>query len=164
MDYRIVEKPSFSVVGKALRVGTKDGENMRRIPQFWAECHDDGTNQRLWGIALNGSVLGNVMLGISMDFAPDMSEFTYMIGAEGTAADAVDGLEERSIPALSWAVFKADGAMPEAIQNAWSGIWSEFLPKEPYAHADGPDMELYPPGDPMSADYVSEVWVPVVRK
>lgn len=34
MDYRIVDKPAFKVIGKGIRVSTKDGENIKQIPEF----------------------------------------------------------------------------------------------------------------------------------
>ena len=162
MDYRVVEKPAFKVVGTALRVSTKNGENQRRIPQFWDECLHDGSHDKLQALAARGGMFGDATLGICMDFAADMQEFTYMIGA-ATNGDAADGMTEKTIPAATWAVFEARGSMPEAIQNVWGGIWSEFFKAGEYKHGDGPDVEVYPAGDPTQPDYRSEVWVPVVQ-
>jgi AraC family transcriptional regulator len=164
MDYRIVEKPAFPVVGKALRVGTKDGENLRRIPQFWDECLKDGSHDRLAALAGREGILGDVTLGICTDFAPNMEEFTYMIAAEKPDGATLEGMVEKTVPAASWAVFEAAGPLPEAIQTAWSRIWSEFFPTAPFKHGDGPELELYPRGNPHSADYKMEVWIPVVDK
>jgi AraC family transcriptional regulator len=164
MNYTITEKPSFKVAGKALRVSTKDGENMRRIPQFWDECHADGTHDRLVALAVRGAVLGDVTLGICADFAANMEEFTYMIAAESTETEVPDGLVERAVPALTWAVFTASGPMPDAIQNLWGQIWSDFFPAGQFTHGDGPDLELYPSSDPSSPDYTFQVWVPVVKQ
>jgi AraC family transcriptional regulator len=33
MDYRIVEKESFVIIGKSIQVSCKDGENFRQIPE-----------------------------------------------------------------------------------------------------------------------------------
>jgi AraC family transcriptional regulator len=162
MDYRIVDKPVFNVVGKAIRVATKDGENFRLIPQFWEQCQKDGTLGQLGKLAGAGS-LGDVTLGICADFAPNMEEFTYMIAAENSGDSVPDGCAERTIPAAAWAVFESVGAMPDAIQNAWGKIWGEFFAAGEYVHGAAPDLEVYPPGDPMSADYRCEVWVPVVK-
>lgn len=162
MDYRIVEKPAFRVVGKALRVSTKDGENLRRIPQFWEECHRDGSHEQLAALAAQGRALGDVTLGICTDFAPNMEEFTYLIAAEGPQGAVPDGLVEKTIPATTWAVFEATGPMPDAIQTVWGRIWSEFFPAKQFQHGDGPDLELYPRGDATQPEYRSEVWIPVV--
>jgi AraC family transcriptional regulator len=164
MEHQIVDKPAFKVIGKALRVTTKDGENFRRIPQFWQECVSDGTVGRLVEVASTSDALPNVTLGICADFADDMSEFTYVIAAAGAPTPHPDDWIEKAIPAATWAVFEATGAMPDSIQAVWIGIWSEFFTSSSYRHGDGPDVEIYPPGDPMAPDYRSEVWVPVVHK
>lgn len=164
MEYRITEKPAFSVVGKSIRVSIKDGENMRLIPQFWDTCLKDGTHDKLVSIGEKGVTLGNVTLGICKDFAEDMSTFTYLIAAENSGDGVPDSMEETAIPAAAWAVFEAKGTLPESIQNAWGQIWSEFFPTSPYKHGNGPDLELYPRGNPHYADYVCEIWIPVVKK
>jgi AraC family transcriptional regulator len=177
MNYQIVEKPSFHVVGKALRVSTKGGENMRRIPEFWQECVADGTVGRLVEMASRSETLPSVTLGICADFSEDMSEFTYIVsaqseptpnpslkGREPDSNDPANGWMDKTISAATWAVFEATGAMPDSIQAVWSDIWSDFLPSSPYRHADGPDIEVYPAGDPMQPDYRFEVWVPVETK
>jgi len=162
MDYRVVEKPSFKVVGKAMRVTTKDGENLRRIPEFWLECLRDGSHDKIEALGAKGVVLGPVTLGICLDFSSNMEEFTYMIAAESSDGSVPDGLIEREIPAATWAAFEGKGAMPDSIQTVWGGIWSDFFPSGQYKHGNAPDLELYPPGDPRDADYRFEVWVPVI--
>jgi AraC family transcriptional regulator len=164
MDYKIIDKPAFTIIGNGLRVSTKDGENMRAIPQFW-DCMTDGTFGRLQALKTDAGVLGEVMLGVCTDFASDMSAFTYLIAVEavpGTSAAA--DLVVRDVQALTWAVFDGKGAMPEAIQNVWGTVMGEFLPSGEYAHGPGPDLELYPEGDPDDPGYVFQVWVPVIKK
>ncbi|MCM3377493.1 regulator [Bacillus licheniformis] len=39
MDYKIVEKEPFQVIGKALEVTVKDGQNKKDIPAFWNELN-----------------------------------------------------------------------------------------------------------------------------
>lgn len=78
MDYKIVNREGFSVIGKMFRVSCKDGENFRRIPEFWKEWHADGTIERL------GTLYpGKDVLGICMDMDHDSEELTYGIGVEG---------------------------------------------------------------------------------
>lgn len=164
MDYQIVEKPSFRIVGRPLRVSTKDGENMRAIPDFWQECVANGTLGQLAALAEKSGVFAGDMLGACTDFASDMSEFTYLIAAESPTAKVPDSMVELVAPASTWAVFQAKGAVPDSIQSAWGYIMSEFLPSGEYAHAAGPDLEVYPPGDPMQPSYQCSIWVPVNKK
>jgi len=162
MNYKIVEKPEFKVAGKSIRVPTKDGQNMVLIPEFWQTCMQDGTVPKLAGLASNGAVVKDALLGICMDFSANMDEFTYMVAVDTSTTP--DGMVERTIPSATWAVFEAKGPMPDAIQNVWAAIWSQFFAVEPYAHAAAPDLEIYPEGDVTDPGYISEVWVPVVSK
>ena len=162
MDYRTIEKPAFPVAGKSIRVITEGGQNFSQIPEFWTTCVQDGTLTNLLSLAVPNALPPGTTLGICSDFTENMEEFTYMIAVE--TPDSPEGLAESTVPALTFAAFTSVGPMPEAIQNVWINIFSEFFPSEPYVHASGPDLEIYPPGNPMASDYTCEVWVPVVPK
>jgi AraC family transcriptional regulator len=54
--------------------------------------------------------------------------------------------------------------MPNAILAAWQKIFSEILPASGLAHAGTPELEVYYPGDTGTADYRSEVWIPVIKQ
>lgn len=47
MDYRIVEKEAFQVVGKSRIISTKDGINFKQVPEFWQDSMKDKTEERL---------------------------------------------------------------------------------------------------------------------
>jgi len=143
-------------------VPTKEGENLVLIPKFWDESVKDGTVSKLASMSPKAEVIKDAVLGICMDFSENMDEFSYMIAVDGH--EKPGGMIERSIPAATWAVFEAKGPMPEAIQNVWAAIWSQFFAVEPYAHGPAPDLEIYPNGDVTNPEYISEVWVPVVSK
>ncbi|BDI29497.1 AraC family transcriptional regulator [Capsulimonas corticalis] len=165
MDYRMVEKPGFQVMGKAQRVSTRDGENMKAIPEFWSRTMQEGDVKRLAELTSAGGVVGDAILGVCTEFQYDQQEFTYLIAVEAGAAPPPDGCVVKEIPAATWAVFESVGAMPDAIQKVWGRIFSEFFPSTGFEHAEGgPELEVYPPGDVSSDDYRCEVWVPVVKK
>jgi AraC family transcriptional regulator len=159
MQPRFVESAGFDIVGKEIRVSMKDGENFRVIPEFWQRSVGDGTVGTLCGLPGGDGTI----LGVCADFDTGMNEFTYAIATKSTAAPP-DGFVGRAIPAATWAVFEAAGALPDSIQNVWKTIMSEFFEVGEYVHAPAPDLEVYPPGNPMASDYRCEVWVPVVRK
>jgi hypothetical protein len=68
------------------------------------------------------------------------------------------------ISARTWAIFKCKGAMPDAIQDLWHRIYSEFFPTSDYVPKNEMDFEAYPDGDMSSSDYESEIWVAVEKK
>lgn len=159
MNYRIVEKESFTVAGKALEVDTRDGNNFKMIPPFWKENRQNGTCQKLCGMGLN-----NGLLGVCVDMDHEKEKFVYMIGTEVSKETGAPGLVKREIPAATWAVFTSVGPMPGAIQDVWNRIFQEWFPSTNYEHAGIAELEVYPPGDPSAEDYQCEVWVAVVKK
>jgi AraC family transcriptional regulator len=158
MDYKIMDKDAFEVIGKSIQVTTKDGENFRRIPEFWQQCHSDGTTGGL--LSLGGD---HDLLGICLDMEHSKEQFTYMIAVEHTAPGPENGLTVRTVPASTWAVFASIGPMPGAIQDVWKRIFQEWFPATGYEHTGGPELEVYPQGNAGSDDYRCEVWIPVVK-
>ena len=159
MDYKIVEKEAFAIVGKSIKVTTKNKQNLKLIPEFWTECCQKGICCEL---STNAGELG--LLGVCMNFCPEDEELTYMVGVEKPQSKALTGFEEKEIPASTWAVFESVGPMPHAIQQVWDRIFSEWFPATGYEHSGGPEMEVYPPGDNAAEDYRCEVWIPIIKK
>jgi AraC family transcriptional regulator len=159
MDYRIMKKDAFRVVGKALRVRTDDGQNFTKIPEFWTECNADGTADRLMALSDDGSCLG-----ICAEFNAEMNEFSYLVAVPSTACAVPEGCRELAIPAQTWAVFDAVGRLPQSIQTVTTKIFSEWFPASHFEHADAPELEVYLPGDMDDDNYRCEVWMPVVKK
>jgi AraC family transcriptional regulator len=159
MDYRIVQKEAFKVIGKVFKVSTKEGEELREIPELWAKCNSDGICEKICLIDNRQN-----MLGICMDFEHDKKQFSYMIAIEDVNNLKDTGFETREIPAGAWAVFTSVGPMPHAIQKVWERAFQEWLPATDFKHADAPELEVYFPGDPSAQDYKCEVWIPIVKK
>lgn len=159
MDHQIIRKPKFLVAGKSICVSTWNGENQKQIPAFWQKCTEDGTLDRI--ISLNPE--GN-LLGVMADYNEVKGELTYFIAIEVSSKDNIMGMQSITIPASEWAVFSSVGPIPNSIQELFARIFSEWLPASIYLHGNAPELEVYLPGDPTSPDYVSEVWIPVVKK
>lgn len=159
MDYKIVEKEAFTVIGKSIRTTTIGGENNRKIATFWDESNRNGFTDKL---AKNCGSLG--IIGICMDFDKQQENLTYLIGAEKNIEQTPSDWEMRQIPSAAWAVFPVYGAMPDAMPRVWERIFSEWFPGTGYEHAGGPELEVYPSkDDPSSEDYYSEIWIPIKK-
>ena len=158
MDYRIVQKDAFKVVGIKEWTTIKEGENSVSIPKFWQNTSKEKFMQI--GSLANTEITG--ILGVCGQ-GDEQSGFYYWIAA-ATTKDCPPDLEELQIPASTWAVFEAVGPMPKAIQDVWWRIFSEWFPNSGYEHADSPDFEWYADGDNSAEDYRSEVWIPEVKK
>ncbi len=159
MEYKIEEKAGYRVVGKALRVSNRDGENTRRIPEFWQECNQTGVSDQI--AQLNPTA---PLLGVCMEYSSEQDQWTYLIAVETKDAPVPEGMVEKHIPAATWAVFESVGPMPNAIQEVWNRIFSEWVPATGYEIADAPQLEVYPPGSGNSEDYRCEVHIPIVKE
>jgi AraC family transcriptional regulator len=106
VDYQIVEKEAFMVVGKSVQVTSQDNAHSRLIPKFWDECHQDGTITKLGSIGKDDDVLGIMM-----------NMHTYMIACKADLSSCEEGFTFNTIPASSGAIFTSVGPLPGAIQN-----------------------------------------------
>ena len=157
MNYKIVDKGSFTVVGKQRRITMVDGENFIQVSKFWDDCMKDGSYQ--W-ISSKAGKLG--VLGIFKDFGKN--EFNYIVGVEEIKDTLPKGYVSATIPAATWAVFESVGALPEALVDIIRRVYSEWFPATGYQHdCCTPGLEVYPEGDKHSPDYRCEYWVPVKK-
>jgi AraC family transcriptional regulator len=157
MNYKFVEKDAFTVVGKKIPVTCVNGENFKIIPEFCHQCSVDGTYDRLGKMCVDDMGI----MGICASF--DKDHFDYYSAVTHRDGKIPEGMETLEIPKLTWAVFEAVGPIPDAIQDTWKRIFSEWFPSSGYEHAEGPELEVYERGDMSKPDYKSYVWIPVTR-
>lgn len=157
MKYNVIEKEPFQIVGIKQEFSCVDWEQSIEISKMWGKANTDGTCELLSKLN-NGQVKG--MLGICIGEQGEQS-IDYWIATESNA-EAPEGFLSMVIPASKWVVFEIHGPMPDAMQNGWKQIFSEWFPTSGYEHAGLPELEVYPDHDnPTSPDYYSEIWVPV---
>ncbi|MCT8977849.1 AraC family transcriptional regulator [Clostridium sp. CX1] len=156
MNYKIVEKGSFKVVGKQKRMTMSGEENFKQVPKFWYDCMADGSYD--WLTSKAGK-LG--VLGVSKDFDKFTDEFNYMIAVEEIKDPLPKGYISATIPAATWAVFESVGPVPESLHELLRRIYSEWMPSTGYQHDCAPDIDVFPIGDMSSPDYRCELWIPV---
>lgn len=162
MDYKIIEKQSFKVVEKVEKHKISDSQNQNTIPEFWSRAHKEGIVATLLNLTSDRSNIFGICYGGELT---DEKTFDYAIGVKYDGSkDVPEGYRISEIPARTWAVFKVSGVMPDAIQKLWHDICAEFFPASEYQPTYEMDIEAYPAGDMTSADYTSEIWVPVIRK
>lgn len=158
LNYKLIEKEAFTVVGRKIKVSTKDGKNFEIVPKFCSDCQKDGTCETLGRMVTDD--MG--VMGICANFKNE--EFDYYMAVTCADGKIPAGMETLLIPKHTWAVFESVGPMPDAIQDVWKRIFSEWFPASEFEHADGPELEVYEPGDMSKPDYKSYVWIPVVKK
>ncbi|KGP73737.1 AraC family transcriptional regulator [Pontibacillus yanchengensis] len=158
MQYEIVEKEAFQVVGMKQEVSCVGGQNHIEIPKMWDEVNAEGTDKSLFQLN-NGEVKG--VLGVCVDKGNEKPNYIDYWIATAHEGDVPEGYEALEVPASKWAVFEVHGPMPDAMQKVWKQIVSEWFPSSGYQHAGTPDLEVYSEEDPASPDLYSEVWIPV---
>ncbi len=162
MNYRIIEKEPFYVLEKVETHTIIDDANKNTIPGFWTRAKADGTIEKLEAAMVPEE---NVVFGICYgNSASDNKTFEYSIAAHCDKSCPVpDGMRKTEISGGLWAVFECTGAMPDAIQNEWHKIITEFFPSSDYEPTYEMDIEEYPDGDMSADDYKSRIWVKIKK-
>ena len=162
MDYKIIEKDAFDVIEKVETHTVENSENTKSIPDFWTRSHNDGTIKKLLDTAADSTYIFGICYGNNQKAA---KTFDYSIAAMCNKNTVVpEGFRKNTIPARTWVVFECKGAMPKAIQDLWHKIVTEFFPVSGYQPTYEMDIEAYTEGNMNSPDYLSEIWVPVIKK
>lgn len=155
MNYRILKKDEMHIIGFKKWFSTENDSQMTEIPKMWDSVTDE-LREQITALSNNEGVVG---------LCADMYNggFDYWIGCMSDK-ECPENLEEMTIPASSWAVFEVIGSMrplPNAMQDIWKRIYSEWLPNSGYKHAMLPEIEYYSAGDMLADDYRSEIWIPI---
>jgi AraC family transcriptional regulator len=164
MDYRIIEKQSFNIVGKGRQFSNEQGKSFIELPQFWTEFKKDKSWDTLMKFTAGepGAVTGAGSLGICT-MENDM-KFFYAIGVEKGSKAALKGFEIIHIPAATWAIFDSYGPVTPSIQAVIKKIFSEWFPSTGYEHDNISELQVYLPGDMQGRDYHCQVWIPIIKK
>ena len=157
MDYRIEKKNEFTVIANAKTFAYENGKEL--IPQFWQEHYSSDKVKTVCG-----------EFGINIDEKMGEDTFEYLIADIYKGQTIPDGLVLRKSPSFDWAIFSCKGAMPTALQDVTTKIFTEWLPVfNEYEFAAGYCVEMY--DDPkkykngiLDENYYSEVWIPGRRK
>lgn len=155
MNYRIVRKEAFRIVGIASPLAKELEKNFERVPQMWKKAHVEGTIPKLLEM-MDEHMPG--ILGVST--CNNGEVWKYYIAVASTT-DIPDGMDEYTVPAFTWAIFSGEGA-GTSIQDLERRIVTDWLPTSGYEYADGPDIEVYLNANQKNMKY--EVWIPVVKK
>jgi len=156
MDYRIVEKEGFRVVGVRTNLSGDMEENSKIITPFWEQTINSGQTKQI------GDMMNNEPVGLLAVTTPDESGkgFYHYICAS-TDKPVPEGMFEVNMPKHTWAIFSGSGH-PSSIGELHKRIYSEWQPTSGYEWAAMIDVEVYLNDDPVNMKY--EVWMPVLKK
>jgi len=165
MDYRIETVEAFRLICRKKQIPSRAELTEAVISPFWRECTTDGTIEALCRYIPEPNIFGDRIVGASFGRDAADAEFPYAIGAPYNGAPVTDaGLTVEDIPAHTYVVFPCTGRMPEALQNLYQKVCSEFFPASEYQPCGGTDFEAYPSADVDDPNYTCEIWVAVEKK
>ncbi len=163
MDYKIMKKEPFKIVGVKKRVPIQfEGENEEILKL--ARSISPEQREKLNNYA---NVEPYQVVNASYNFEGDMQEeqgsLDHMIGVLTTKEVDEGEFEVVEVPALNWAIFSSKGEFPKVMQDTWAKIASEWLPSSDYELVEAPNISFT--GDLSDRSNVySEIWYAVKKK
>ena len=162
MNYQIEQWPAFKVMGILNKIKTSTAFEV--IPEIWENAWKNGLIKRF--IENFPDYRPSGFLGIAAGGQwGDSEEMNYIIAvtshvdvAECKHIPALEGMQEFSYPAATWAIFEANGELPDATQKVYKQFYTEWLPNSGYELADMPVIECY------MQENQQEVWIAVIKK
>ncbi|MFC9241056.1 GyrI-like domain-containing protein [Streptomyces decoyicus] len=160
MQYKVVEKDEFRVVGRKARVPlVHEGVNpaiaafIREIGKETLERIESLSDQEPEGIiSVSDNLDGSRAEGTELD---------YYHGVVTRAAVPED-MDALTVPAGTWAVFESSGPFPQTLQYLWRDVFTQWFPSNPYQSRPGPEI-LRTRLSPDAAQADAELWIPVER-
>ena len=162
MNYKIVEQDAIDIIERPEVQKRDDAVSIPSIQEYWARAHRSGMVRKLFDLSPDKSKIFGICYG-NLSTTPGFFEYAIAAAAD-KSTPLPEGFRRSRLPARTWAVFECRGPIPDAMQEMWEMIVSEFFPTSGYQPTYEMDVEAYPPGDRSRADYCSEIWVPVIKK
>ncbi|MFI5835036.1 GyrI-like domain-containing protein [Micromonospora sp. NPDC051300] len=160
MDYRIVTKDAFRLVGVKARVPLVHEGMNPHIVAFLKGLEPE-TVRRIEALSDQEP---HGIVNVSDDLAGDRAEGTELDYWHGvvTGAQVPDGLDGLPVEAGDWAVFRSSGAFPQALQHLWRDVFTQWFPSNPYETRPGPEISQVRIAEG-GATADAELWIPVRR-
>jgi AraC family transcriptional regulator len=163
MNYRIVEKEAFRIVGIMKRVPIVFHGVNPDIADMWQSLNE----QMIAELKSLSNVEPLGLIQASTNFSEgrmeEKGELDHYIGV-ATTKECPEHLTQLEVPASTWAVFESVGPFPDTLQQVWGRIYSEWFPSSHYELAYGPEILWNESKDVTSPTFRSEIWIPVKKK
>ncbi|MED1559691.1 AraC family transcriptional regulator [Bacillus paramycoides] len=163
MNYRIEEKDPFRIIGIQKRVPIVFTGVNEEIASMWKSLDSQSieTLKSLSNIEPTGIISAST--NFSERRMEEKGELDHYIGV-ATTKDCPEQFKQLEVATSTWAIFEAIGPFPDALQNVWGRIYSEWFPSSNYELAEGPEILWNEQKDISSPNFKSEIWIPVLKK
>ncbi|MDG9713052.1 AraC family transcriptional regulator [Streptomyces sp. DH10] len=177
MQYRVVDRPAFTVAGFKTRVPLVHSGPNQAIIDFVRGLGKQALEQlgKLSDQEPHGIVAVCDDLDPSRAEGTELDYYQAVITAASTPSDVPSdgpsdgpsdfpaGVTTLPVPSGTWAVFTTTGPAPQAIQELWRDVFTEWFPSNPYRSRPGPEiLRTDLSADGTKAD--AELWLPVERE
>ncbi|MFF9806302.1 helix-turn-helix domain-containing protein [Streptomyces coeruleorubidus] len=165
MHYRVVDRPAFSVMGFKARVPLIHSGPNQAIIDFVRGLDKSAVDQleKLSDQEPRGPVAVCDDLDPSRAEGTELDYYHGVITSAPASSAAPEGTTALPVAPGTWAVFTTSGPAPQAIQELWRDVFTEWFPSNPYRTRPGPEIlrtHLSPDGREADA----ELWLPVERE
>jgi AraC family transcriptional regulator len=162
MDYRIVHKGEFSIVGFKKRITLQFEGINSQIDNITAKLTPEIITE-LKGLC---DIEPEGILNASVNFEDQTLEGTELdqYVCVATTKPAPDGYDVLRVEESYWAVFTVIGAFPKAVQDTWARIYAEWLTSSDFLLTDAPSLLWFENTDLTKPDCKNEIWIPVAKR
>lgn len=134
-SHEVIQKPAILVIGIDCRTSNAPEAGPQDIPKLW---------DRFYGEDIIGQIpnkTSNEVIALYCDYEGDYTQpYSVVIGCPVCSIDIIpEGMVAKTIPASSYAVFRATGEHPKALIETWGNIWKQPSLERTYTS----DFELY---------------------
>ncbi|MHB1151187.1 MAG: AraC family transcriptional regulator [Eubacteriales bacterium] len=165
LNYRIVEKSAFNIIGKSGKIPLVYNGPNTGIADVW------GKHKREDLLTLVGysDMEPKGILNVYANFEDKTTEGTELDFYVGIASDKpmperwISRFEVLKVEASEWVVFTSVGTYPDTVKEIWSKIYPEWFPSSGYEHSGGPEMMWFESYDFSKPDFKAEIWFPIKK-
>jgi predicted transcriptional regulator YdeE/GNAT superfamily N-acetyltransferase len=133
--HEVVQKPAILVIGIDCRTSNAPEAGPQDIPKLWGRFYGEDIKSRI------PNKTSNEVIALYCDYEGDYTQpYSVVIGCPVSSIDAIpEGMVAKTIPASSYAIFRATGEHPKALIETWGNIWKQPNLERTYTS----DFELY---------------------
>ncbi|MDQ7095744.1 AraC family transcriptional regulator [Desulfosporosinus sp. PR] len=162
MNYRIVEKEAFRIIGIKKRVPLIFTGVNPEISAMWRSLKEEMLLKLKELSNVEPLGLINASINFSEERMEEKGELDHYLGV-ATTGECPDNLAKLEVSPSIWAVFEAEGPFPDTLQNVWGRIYAEWFPSSNYERAEGPSILWTEQKDLTSSSVRSELWIPIIK-
>lgn len=135
MNHTTIQLDSFRIVGIAIRTTNLNGQAQQDIGQLWSDWFSQGISDKI----LNK--VSPEIYNVYTDYESDHNgPYTCILGQVVRIGTTVPtGLVEKTIQGGRFALYQAEGKLPDIVVKTWTSIWEG----ERYERLYRSDFDVY---------------------